>query len=75
MKVSEAWNNTIASLAGHLLWHGVDTEVTLELLLCWNMTRCHPPLREEEVVRTLESIIRLHQEQLDRVETREDPEA
>jgi hypothetical protein len=53
-------NSTIASLAGHLLWHGVDPAVTLELLLSWNATRCRPPLAEEEVVRTVESITRVH---------------
>jgi hypothetical protein len=54
-------NNTIASFAGHLLWHGVDPEVTMELLLCWNAIRCRPPLPDEEVVRTVESIARLHE--------------
>lgn len=55
-------NNTIASLAGHLLWHGVDPEVATELLLTWNATRCRPPLEPEEVVRTVASITRLHQQ-------------
>jgi hypothetical protein len=55
-------NNTIASLAGHLLWHGVDPEVATELLLAWNATRCRPPLEPEEVVRTVASITRLHQQ-------------
>jgi hypothetical protein len=54
-------NNTIASLAGHLLWHGIDPQVTMELLLSWNVTRCRPPLEPAEVVRTVESITRLHQ--------------
>jgi hypothetical protein len=53
-------NNTIASLAGHLLWYGVDPEVVTELLLTWNATRCRPPLEPEDVVRTVESITRLH---------------
>lgn len=53
-------NNTIASLAGRLLWHGVDEDVVLDLLLCWNATRCRPPLPEDEVARTVESIRRLH---------------
>jgi hypothetical protein len=56
-----ARNNTIASLAGHLLWHGVDPEVATELLLTWNATRCRPPLAPEEVVRTVASITRRHQ--------------
>jgi len=53
-------NNTIASLAGHLLWHGLDPEVATELLLAWNETRCRPPLSPEEVARTVASIGRLH---------------
>ena len=54
-------NNTIASLAGHLLWHGVDPDVVQELLLCWNRTRCRPPLEDNEVVRTVDSITHLHE--------------
>jgi hypothetical protein len=53
-------NTTLASFAGHLLWHGVDPEVALELLACWNAQRCRPPLPQEEVARTVESIARLH---------------
>jgi len=53
-------NSTIASLTGHLLRHGVDPEVAAELLSCWNRVRCEPPLCEEEVVRTVESIARTH---------------
>jgi hypothetical protein len=51
-------NNTIASLAGHLLWHGVDPAVVMELLLCWNRLRCRPPLADEEVAGVVESITR-----------------
>lgn len=53
-------NNTIASLAGHLLRHGVDREVVQELLMCWSRFRCRPPLDADEVARTVESIHRLH---------------
>jgi hypothetical protein len=53
-------NNTIASFAGHLLWHGVDPDVVLELLLSWNRIRCTPPLGDEEVIRTVQSIERSH---------------
>lgn len=56
-------NGAIASLAGHLLWHGVDAQVAVELLLAWNGARCRPPLDEEEVARTVESIARLHARQ------------
>jgi hypothetical protein len=53
-------NNTIASFTGHLLWHGVDPEVALDLLLAWNRVRCQPPLSDEEVAHTVQSITRLH---------------
>lgn len=53
-------NNTIASFAGHLLWHGVDPEVARELLLCWNRERCRPPLDDAEVARVVASIAKLH---------------
>jgi hypothetical protein len=53
-------NSSVASLAGHLLWHGVDAKVTLDLLLCWNATRCRPPLSDDEVARTVENIVRIH---------------
>ncbi len=55
-------NDTLASLCGHLLWHGVDPEVVLELVLCWNRARCRPPLDDAEVKRTLRSITRLHEQ-------------
>lgn len=53
-------NATLASLTGHLLWHGVDTGVITELLLCWNRVRCRPPLSDAEVVRTVASVNRSH---------------
>ena len=53
-------NSTIASLAGHLLWHEVDPDVVSEILLCWNRVRCRPPLPDEEVLRTVRSITKLH---------------
>lgn len=55
-------NSTIASLAGHLLWHEVDADVVSELLLCWNRVRCRPPLSDDEVLRTVASITRLHRQ-------------
>jgi len=51
-------NNTIASLSGHLLAHGVDESVVAELLLAWNRLRCRPPLTDDEIVRTVASINR-----------------
>lgn len=52
-------NATIASFTGHLLWHGIDLEVALELMLAWNRFRCRPPLADDEVVRTVRSIARM----------------
>jgi len=56
-------NSAVASIAGHLLWHSNDLQVVTELMLCWNRVRCHPPLPDEEVVQTVESIGRLHHQQ------------
>ncbi len=53
-------NDAIASFTGHLLWHGVDPAVARELLLCWNRVHCQPPLSDDEVGRTVESITRTH---------------
>jgi len=53
-------NDTLASLAGYLFWHEMDPQVVLDLLLCWNAERCRPPLPEDEVARTVDSIARLH---------------
>ena len=55
-----ARNTTLASLAGHLLRHGVDPRVALELLLTWNRVRCRPPLDDEEVASVVDSITRAH---------------
>ena len=61
-----ARNTTIASLCGHLLWHGVDPEVALELLLTWNRARCRPPLDDNEVAAVVASISRLHENEMPR---------
>jgi hypothetical protein len=53
-------NSTIASLTGHLLWHNVDPDVALELLLAWNRMRCRPPLDDTEAARVVASITKLH---------------
>lgn len=56
-----ARNSTLASLAGHLLWYGVDAQVVLELLLAWNQVRCRPPLPDPEVAAVVASITKLHE--------------
>lgn len=53
-----ARNNLTARLAGHLLARGVDPSVALELTLAWNRTRNRPPLSDDEVTRTVDSIAR-----------------
>jgi len=58
-------NDAIASLAGNLYRHGLDADVITEVLLCWNQVRCRPPLEDAEVLRTVESIGRLHQRRAD----------
>jgi hypothetical protein len=54
-------NSTLASLAGHLLWHGVDAEVLLTLLHAWNRSHCVPPLPDAEVAQVVRSIATLHE--------------
>jgi hypothetical protein len=53
-------NDAIASFTGHLLWHGIDPAVARELLVCWNRVHCRPPLADDEVRRTVQSIARTH---------------
>jgi len=53
-------NATIASFTGYLLWHGVDPDVVIELMLAWNRMNCRPPLGDDEVIRTVHSIERTH---------------
>lgn len=55
-----ARNSSIASLTGHLLWHGVDPGIIEDLLQCWNAQRCRPPLSSEEVSRVVASIVTTH---------------
>ena len=47
---------TVAKLCGHLLRRFVDPFVVLELMQCWNATRCRPPLPEQDIVKTVDSI-------------------
>ncbi len=54
-------NDTIASLAGHLLRRDVDPDVVLELMLAWNRTHCRPSLPDDEVERVVHSIAHLHE--------------
>lgn len=49
-------NATIARLAGYLLRRRPAPRVVLELLRAWSESRCRPPLADDEVVRTVDSI-------------------
>ena len=49
-------NDSIAQLAGHLLRRNIDPVATLELLTCWNLVRCKPPLTAEEVETVVNNI-------------------
>jgi Bifunctional DNA primase/polymerase, N-terminal/Primase C terminal 1 (PriCT-1) len=50
-------NDAVARLAGHLLRPGPKNPyLVLDLLRCWNAQRCHPPLAETELARTVKSI-------------------
>ena len=49
-------NTNLARLAGHLLRCHVDPFVAVGLLKAWNLQQCHPPLEEEELMRTIDSI-------------------
>lgn len=49
-------NDATARLAGHLLSRKIDPFVTLELVRCWNELRNRPPISDEEVVRTVNSV-------------------
>jgi hypothetical protein len=52
-------NEAIARLAGHLLRRRPAARAVLEILRAWNESRCHPPLSDEEVLRTVDSVARL----------------
>jgi hypothetical protein len=49
-------DTTVARLAGLLLRRYVDPVVALELLQCWNASRCAPPLPAEDIERIVTSI-------------------
>jgi hypothetical protein len=48
-------NSSIARLAG-LLFRRIDPLVACELVACWNQQRCRPPLPDDELRRTLDSV-------------------
>lgn len=57
--VSEGCRNTAVSrLTGHLLRKYVDAEVAHDLMQVWNLARCRPPLKTEEVTKIVGSVAR-----------------
>jgi hypothetical protein len=51
-------NDALTRLAGHLLRKCVDPWVVLEIARCWNATHCRPPLDDNEVICTVDSVAR-----------------
>jgi len=49
-------NTTLTRLTGYLLSHRISMDVSIELLKSWNALNCRPPLTEDEVMRTIDSI-------------------
>lgn len=52
-------NSALASIAGSMIARGLTAEEVLIWALGWNMG-CNPPMSEEEVRRTVESIANIH---------------
>jgi hypothetical protein len=51
-------NEAVAKLAGLLLRRFVDPHVVLELVSVWNEAKCRPPLPQDEIITTVNSIAR-----------------
>lgn len=49
-------NDSLARLAGKLLGHRLDPQISLYLLAAWNDARCNPPLPYDELYKTFLSI-------------------
>lgn len=57
-------NQAVARLAGYLLRRRPAPRVVLEVLRAWSESRCRPPLSEEEITRTVDSIARREAERM-----------
>lgn len=49
-------NHTVTKLVGHLLGKGIPAAESWELVKIWNLTKNNPPLAEDEMRRTFDSI-------------------
>lgn len=47
-------SDAITALTGHLLSKGVDSKLALDLMLCWNLVHCRPPLAADRVTDAVE---------------------
>lgn len=63
-------NQAVARLAGYLLRRRLAPRVVLELLRAWSEARCRPPLSEEEITRTVDSIARREAERMRHADAR-----
>jgi hypothetical protein len=52
-------NDSIAKFAGYLLRMNVDALLVVEIIMAWNKEKIKPPLNENEILRTLDSIAQL----------------
>jgi len=51
-------NDTLARISGHLLAHGIDPHVCLDIIVSLNATHCNPSLPEQEILDIVASITR-----------------
>ncbi len=51
-------NHALAQRAGYLLRLGVDSGAAVEILLAWSRAHCKPPLSDEEIRQTVNSVAR-----------------
>ena len=58
--LARGWSILPLHPCSNLLWHNIDPEVALELLLAWNRLRYRPPLEDAEVAEVVASITKLH---------------
>ena len=51
-------NDSLTSITGHLLAHGIDPHVCLDIILSLNVTHCAEPLPEDEILKLVAGITR-----------------
>jgi hypothetical protein len=50
-------NDTAARIIGHVLRRYVEPQLAYVLLSAWNASHCRPPLQQDELARTFESVL------------------